>query len=313
VGIVTWNSEGDLPSCLEALETQGVPSLELIVVDNASADRSLEMVRERAPQAKIIANERNEGYCRAQNQAIGASRGEYYLALNPDVRLLPGFIERMVAALESRPACGSAAGKLWQRGQADPPLLDSAGLFLDRCRHQYLRGRGEPDRGQYDVAEEVFGADGAAPLYRRSMLEDVRIEGQVFDEDFFAYMEDVDLAWRARLFGWACWYEPSACAFHDRTFQPGRRRRMPVGTRRMAVKNRYLTLLKNEGREEWRRDWWRILWYDARILGYILLLEQSSLGALPMLRREWSRVRAWRRDIWGRARVGSQERLRWFV
>jgi GT2 family glycosyltransferase len=312
VGIVTWNSEKVLPACLQGVAAQKYPAVEIVVVDNGSIDGSLRLIREAFPQSRIITNDGNLGYCVAHNQGIRASRGEYYLALNPDVELLPGFIERLVSALESRPACGSAVGKLWQRGQADPPLLDAAGLFLDRRRHQYLRGRGEPDRGYYDTAEEVFGADGAAPLHRRAMLEDVKVDGEYFDEQYFVYMEDVDLAWRARLRGWGCWYEPSALAFHVRTFRPGRRSTMARPIRRMAVKNRYLTILKNEGREEWRRDWWRILSYDLGIWAYIVLFEQSSLGALALLRRQWDRALAWRGEIRRRARAEPSVRLAWF-
>jgi len=312
VGIVTWNSERHLPACLDGLEGQGYSRLELIVIDNGSADRSVALVRERWPTARVIENGKNEGFCRAHNAGIRASAGEYYLALNPDVQLLPGFIQHLVSTLESRPEFGSAVGKMWQLGKVTPPLLDAAGLFLDRRRHQYLRGRGKPDRGQYDMAEEVFGADGAAPLYRRRMLEDVKILGEYFDEAFFAYMEDVDLAWRARLLGWKCWYEPAAIAFHARTFQPGRRLAIPAEMRRIAVRNRYLMLLKNEGREEFRRDWWRILGYDLRVWAYILLLEQSSLGALPLLRRAWGGARAWRRETWARVKSQPQDRLAWF-
>jgi GT2 family glycosyltransferase len=312
VGIVTWNSEKDLPSCLDGLEDQADPGIEMIVVDNASMDRSVELVRERFPEARFIMNADNAGYCRAHNQAIRASRGEYYLALNPDVELLPGFIEHLAESLEARPECGSALGKLWQLGEQEPRTLDASGLFMDRRRHQYLRGHGQPDRGQYDHPEEIFGADGAAPLHRRAMLEDVKVDGEYFDEQFFGYMEDVDLAWRARLLGWGCWYEPSSLATHARTFKPGQRRTIPRYIRRMAVKNRYLMMLKNEGREEWRRDWWRILSYDLNIWAYILLFEQSSAGALPLLRRQWSRALAWRGEIWGRVRAEPKERLGWF-
>lgn len=313
VGIVTWRSEGDLPQCFDGLEVQHYPNLELIVVDNASGDRSLELVRHRWPTALVIENGNNEGYCKAHNMAINASHGEYYLPLNPDVQLLPAFIERLVSALEGRPAFGSAVGKMWQRSQSDPPLLDAAGLLLDRRRHQYLRGRNEPDRGQHDAAEEVFGADGAAPLHRRSMLEDVAVDGEYFDELYFGYMEDVDLAWRARLRGWKCWYEPQASAIHARIFKPGRRRNVDRAIRRIAVKNRYLTILKNEGREEWRRDWWRVLGYDLGIWAYILLFEQSSLGALRMLRAQWGEGLARRRRIWSRVTATPRERMQWFL
>jgi len=312
IGIVTWNSERDLPLCLDGLADQAYPRIDLVVVDNGSTDRSLELVRARCPEAVILSNARNEGYARAHNQAIAASQGDYCLALNPDVRLLPGYVERLVESLQRHPESGAAVGKLWLSTEQEPRILDSSGLFIDRRRRQYLRGHGQPDHGQYDVPQEVFGADGAACLYRRAMLEDVKVEGQYFDEQFFSYVEDVDLAWRARLFGWRCWYEPGAHAFHDRTFRPGRRRTMAPQYRRLAVKNRYLMLLKNEGREEFRRDWWRILGYDVAIWAYILLVERSSLGALALLRRQWDRGWAWRREIWKGVTAKPRDRLRWF-
>jgi hypothetical protein len=83
--------------------------------------------------------------------------------------------------------------------------------------------------------------------------------------------------------------------------------------RHMAFKNRYLTLLRNEGREESRRDWWRTMGYDLAIRGYILLLEHSSAGALGLLRRQWSCGRAWRREIWGRVKAHPRERMQWFT
>jgi GT2 family glycosyltransferase len=312
VGIVTWNSEQDLPACLGGLAEQTYRALELIVVDNGSADGSVELVRRRFPKATVLRNPTNEGHCRAQNQAIRAGHGEFYLGLNPDVRLLPGYMESMVGALGSRPECGSALGKIWQTVEQTPRLLDSTGLYIDRRRHQYLRGHRQPDRGQFDQAGEVFGVDGAVAFYRREMLEDVAIEGEYFDEQFFAYMDDVDLAWRARLMGWRAWYEPAAQAFHRRRFKPGLRAPMERDIRRIAVKNRYLTILKNEGDEEWRRDWWRVRLYDLQIFAYMFLLEQSSLGAYGLLRREWNRGKEWREEIWRRARARPEERLRWF-
>jgi len=312
IGMVTWNSATDLVACFDGLDRQRYPNLELIVVDNGSTDRSVELVRRRWPSARVIENGRNEGFCRAHNAAIRVSQGEYYLALNPDVSLLPGFVDALVSALEAHPRCGSATGKLLQALPKHPAWIDSVGLMLDRSRHQYLRGRGEADQGRFDAPCEVFGADGAAPLYRRSMLEDVKVLGEYFDEAFFAYMEDVDLAWRARLLGWSAWYEPKAVAYHVRTFQPGRRRGMSAEMRRMAVRNRYLMLLKNEGREEFRRDWWRICRYELGIWTYVLFVERSSLGAIRMLRKQWDRTIASRNVIWSKVRAEPVERLLWF-
>jgi GT2 family glycosyltransferase len=312
IGIVTWNSEPYLPACLEGLAMQAYSPLELIVVDNGSTDGSVDLVRGRYPEAVVLRNPDNQGYCQAQNRAIAQAKGEFFLALNPDVRLLPGYVERMVDTLQRRPEYGSAVGKLWQTIDQAPRLLDSTGLFLDRRRHQYLRGHGRPDLGQYDQAGEIFGVDGAAAFHRRTMLEDVAFEGEYFDEQFFTYMEDVDLAWRARLLGWKAWYEPGVQAFHTRRFRPGGRGRMEKEIRRIAVKNRYLLLLKNEGSEEWRRDWWRVRLYDLQIFGYILLLEQSSVGAWSLYRGQRERDLAWRGAIWRKARALPEERLAWF-
>jgi GT2 family glycosyltransferase len=313
VGLVTWDSEKHLPGCIEGLKRQTYKQVEIIVVDNASTDRSTEIVHDSIPDSRIFRNERNEGYCAGHNRAIRESRGAYYLPINPDVHLSPSFVERLLLALEERPDYGSASGKFWQPSEeGDLKKLDAAGLYIDRRRRQHLRGHGEVDRGQYDEAEEIFGADGAAPLYRRSALEDMKIFGQYYDEAYFGYQEDVDLAWRGRLFGWKCWYEPSAVAVHARSFKPGVRRPMPRHLRRIAVRNRYLTIFKNEAPECWRRDWWRILAYDLEIFVYILLFELTSVGAYPMVWRLRNRTRTWREEIWLRARALADVRLQWF-
>jgi GT2 family glycosyltransferase/glycosyltransferase involved in cell wall biosynthesis len=312
IGLVTWNSERYLHGCLEGIGAQTCKNLEVIIVDNASRDKSVDLIWQLSPESRILRNSSNVGYCQAHNQIIEQAQGQFYLPLNPDVTMHPAFIERLVSVLGQHPECGSASGKFWLPGSDHDLRLDSTGLFIDRHRHQYLRGHGEPDRGQYDQAGEVFGADGAAPLYRRSTLEEARISQQVYDESYFGYHEDVDLAWRIRLLGWKSWYDPTATAVHDRSFKPGVRGPMPPHLRRLAVRNRYLTIWKNEGVETWRRDWWQILSYDARILGYILLLEQSSLSAYPMLFAQRHHIRRWRQQIRQKTKVTAREMLRWF-
>jgi GT2 family glycosyltransferase len=302
-----------LSACLDSITRQRDARWELIVVDNASTDHSAERTAQLSPTATVIRNTENTGFCTAHNQAIRASKGSYYLPINPDVVLQPDYIAALVSALETRPDYGSAAGKLLQPAETGrPPTFDSAGLFIDRQRHQYLRGYGEADDGRFDRAEEVFGVDGAAPLYRRAMLEDIKFTGQYFDESFFIHKEDVDLAWRARLLGWRCWYAPEAVAVHARTFRPSKRDCVPPMLRLHAVKNRYLLLFKNESPQGWRRDFLQILWYDLKIFGYLCLFERSSLAALGMVRRAWPRIQAWRREIRRRTRVNPGELLAWF-
>jgi len=313
IGLVTWNSARHLPESLSALSANTEALFELIVVDNASADDSLAQVNAHFPTAHVIRNPANLGFCQAHNQAIRLAQGDYYLPLNPDVVMQPGYLVALVNALEYRPDYGMAVGKLQQSlPNHTPAHLDSTGLFLDRRRRQYLRGHGEIDQGQYDQADEVFGADGAASLYRRTMLEDVQVDDEYFDESFFAHKEDVDLSWRARLLGWRCWYTPQAVALHPRHFRPGRREPIAPAIRVHAVKNRYLLLLKNESRWGWQRDGAQIMWYDLQILVYLCLFERASFQAFGLLRRAWPRAREWRRQIWKRARVDPRQMLAWF-
>lgn len=314
VGLVTWNSAKTLADCLESLQLQVYPHIELILIDNASKDSSVQILQSHFPDTPVVQNKENVGFCRAHNQAIQSSSGAYYLALNPDVIMHSKYIATMLEALETHPACGSAAGKLWQAVDPQKPsIIDSTGLFINRQRRQYLRGHGEEDSGQYDQEGEVFGVDGAAALYRRTMLEDVKVQGQYFDENFFAHKEDVDLAWRAKLMGWRCWYTPEATAIHPRSFRPGRRSRMPEVIRTQAVKNRYLLMVKNESAVSWRKDFLHILAYDIQIAIYILLFERSSLRAFPLLRQQWHEAMKWRRQILARTKVQPEEILSWFA
>jgi GT2 family glycosyltransferase len=313
VGLVTWNSASFLPECLSSLKAQCNVDFDLTVVDNASSDDSHKIINEYFPQVRIIQNSTNLGFCAAHNQAIRASHGEYYLPLNPDIVLTPGYLAAMVSAQQGSPDIGLSAGRLLLGCPGDKPRrIDSTGLFIDRKRRQYLRDHGESDTGQHAIMEEVFGVDGSTPLYRRSMLEDIAFEGEYFDESFFAHKEDVDLSWRARLFGWRCMYTPEAVAYHRRTFRPGKRTGISPATRLDAVKNRYLLLLKNELPQGWRRDWLPILMYDLRILIYLCIFERTSLIAFPRVYQLRKRTLAWRHFILSNLHCEPDELLTWF-
>jgi GT2 family glycosyltransferase len=277
-------------------------------VDNASSDGSLQWAAAHVPSVRLEANRANVGFARAHNQAMRLADGSYYLALNPDVCLAPNYVACLVEALAARPTFGTAGGKLVREGG----VLDGAGLTINRRRQQVLRGHGEADRGQYDEPGEVFGIDGAAPLYRMKMLLDIGLDGQFFDETFVTYKEDIDLAWRARLLGWRAWYEPRAIARHERTFRPGRRERANPAARRYSVRNRYLMLLKNETSAGWRRDWAAILFYELQIAGYLLLREPRSLAAYVDVIRLWRATQRKRQELMRRWRVTGEETLAWF-
>lgn len=307
--IVTWNSSKTLLECLNSVRVQTYKDVELIVVDNGSSDDSVQTVRETFPNATIITNPGNIGFCRGQNIGISASRGEFVMPLNPDVRMTPSFIEQMVRAMSNRPSIGIVAGKLLLP-VVDPDtglsLIDGTGLFIDKARRQYLRGHGEPDKGQYDAASYVFGACGAAPLYRRTMLEDIQIDNEYFDSSFFAHKEDLDISWRAQLLGWQAWYEPTAVAYHDRGFRPSRRRMMSQDIKMHAVKNRYLAIVKNDLMSNVLRHVGSILIYDLKIIGYISLFERSSFEGLSRFVHLLPDALRKRRIIMRRRRVPSK-------
>ncbi|MFN8455574.1 MAG: glycosyltransferase family 2 protein [Anaerolineae bacterium] len=314
VTIVTWNSRNTILACLDALARQTLTDLEIIVVDNNSTDGTLDLLRGR-PGLKILPQPANLGFCKGHNIAITQAQGQFILPLNPDVVMTPTYIAKLVEAAESDPQVGMVNGKLLlpssQGDSSTPCLLDSTGLFLRKTRQQFLRGHRQPDTGEYDRLEYIFGACGAAPLYRREMLQACRFEDQYFDENFFAYKEDVDLAWRAQLLGWKSLYTPEAVAFHARSFKPGQREGLSTEVRLHSVKNRYLLLFKNELGYTFIRQWWPILFYDLKILVYLLLFEQSSLTGLFQALRLLPQTLRWRRFIMAHKQVDGLYMLDW--
>jgi len=244
IGLVTWNSASDVVRCLDGIRAQQHQAIELLVGDNASADGTRALLEARTTPGERRYFDTNLGFSGAHNALIRQSRGAYYLTLNPDVVLDAGFVGALVEALEGVPRAGSASGKL---RRAEPAgVLDSTGIVMHRSQRHFDRGADEIDRGQYDVPGEVFGVSGAAGCYRRAMLDDVAIDGEVFDEDFFAYREDADLAWRAQLLGWDALYVPQATATHVRRVTPERRSALPATINRFGVRNRFLLRLKNQ-------------------------------------------------------------------
>ena len=294
VVIVNFNGEAYLNSCLEALTRQSHPSLEVLVVDNLSSDKSLEVLdafRAEHPSLalRVIANLKNVGFCRGNNQGIAASSGEFVLALNADVTLEPNWIGVLVQLMTSNPDAGLAIGKLLSG--YDPQKIDSAGISIYKTRRAVDRGQTEEDRGQYERQEEVFGGSGAACLYRRSMLDEIKYPPyEYFDELFFAYKEDVDLSWRARLHGWRCIYSPKARARHFRNWGSGKRRQIPRWVRCHSLKNRYLMLLKNERFDTLFPALVSIATFEAASIAYILFREPFLLTAFWMLARSLPEV-----------------------
>ena len=307
--LVTWNSAPYLRRCLAGIAAQSHRNVELLAVDNASHDDSAALAE--GAGFRVVRNGANVGYSAAMNQAFALARGEYLLAVNPDAFLEPDYIRNLVQALEEAgESFGSATGKLLKaEGHEIRPTarVDSAGMRMTRTgRHL--------DVTTCDATQwfEVFGVSGAAAMYRASFLRDVTLDGEVLDEDFFAYREDADLAWRARLFGWRALCEPRAIGYHVRRVTPETRRDLPPIVNMHSVKNRFLLRSKNEGWYLALRNAPFTLFRDLVVIVAALTVERTSLPAFAWLWRNRARIAAKRRAVQQRRRVSDRELARWF-
>jgi GT2 family glycosyltransferase len=200
--IPNWNGGRWLVGCLDSVAAQTRRPDELVVVDGASSDDSLEILARHPAAPRVVELDENLGFGGAANRGIAAVEADAVALLNTDVVLAPDWLERALAALARHPRAAAVATKMVALD--DPGRLDDTGDFLGRDGAAVQRGKFMRDRGQWDAPGEVWGACAGAALYRREAVSEVG----GFDERFFMYLEDVDLALRLRLAGWDCRYEP---------------------------------------------------------------------------------------------------------
>ena len=234
VVVPNWNGRVWLEGCLNSLATQSVPALEVIVVDNGSTDGSVAYVRSEHPGVRVLELDHNTGFAHAANRGFRVARGRFVALVNTDVVLPPDWVAAMSQALIAHPEAGAVACKIL--ALSDPGRVYDAGDVLRRDGACEQRGRLRSDHGQWNQPGEVFGACAAAALYRRAAV--MSVDG--FDERFFAYLEDVDLALRLALAGWRCRYEPTV-AYHA---GEGSSRQLAGGHRYLVERNTLLLVAK---------------------------------------------------------------------
>ncbi len=254
---------------------QDHPDLDILVVDNDSTDGSRDLLRRYEQERRLIHQQRgaghpievvwndtNRGFAGAVNQGLARTDAPAVLVSNFDVRPRPDYVRQALGALgalDQGDRVGAVQGKLLRtrRSPSGEEVIDTTGHVAFRTRLFRNRGEGEIDRGQWDEPGEVFGISGALALYRRAMLDDVALEvgvpgsREVFDEDLFAFWEDVDLDWRAAQRGWTVRYEPTAVAEHERG---GAGPRRTTHVEQLNFQNRLLTLIKNDSPSRFARD-----------------------------------------------------------
>jgi len=303
--IVTWNAAYYMEGCLSSIKEQSFKDWELIIVDNGSADDTLDIVQKIYPQARVIKNEENLGFCRANNQGISAAQGDFIFTLNSDIILDKDFMRELVFFAQKQPEeIGMLGGKMLRM---DGKTIDSTGLILSKSRRFYDRGGGEIDQGQYDESAEVFGICAGAALYKRKMLDEIEIDGQNFDDDFFFLGEDFDIAWRAQLYGWKAMYIPRAQCLHLR----GSSEHKSKFKQYLSFKNRYLLMIKNDTPVNILMALPRLLIYDIVRFFYLLFTNRlifkairEIMGLLPIMLKR-------RKIIFSHQRVSRQYIRHW--
>jgi len=234
VNIVSWNSMAYLPQLFNALDQQTI-GFRTIVVDNASNDGSPSWITSNWPFVTVLRNMRNQGFAKAHNQGIqmALSRWKdadlascYIIVCNPDIELAPECLGDLIDFMDANPDIAACMPKLKRAylrmtdtehiKTERSDILDATGLVLTKARRAYDRGAGEADQGQYDQSQNIFGVCGAFSCFRASAVVSVANGQEFYDEDFFAYQEDIDIAYRLRRLGLKSAYVPGAVAWHHR-------------------------------------------------------------------------------------------------
>lgn len=330
VQVVTWNGLRHIPSCLRSVEEQTYTDHQLLIIDNASIDGSLEWLRANAPKVYILRNNKNAGFARAHNQGFRLTKSPYVLCLNQDVVLDRTWLDKAVEVMESDPEVGMIGGRIIRydydenslTGIAISDIVDTAGLAADRGRHVVDRESGWPLSRHQVTSGPVFGLSGACVLFRLAALESVRYQDEFFDEDFFAYKEDVDLAWRFHRRGWSAWYRDDLVAYHYRSirgvamsiswrmaqYYRGREQRNAW----YSYRNHLLMLLKNERPSTFWPDSLWILWFEIGKFVFLLFTRPRTLSAWGDVFRLAGKMRRKGKVISSSATVPAGQVRQWF-
>ena len=336
VHLVIHNGAAWLRDILDPLMAQTYQNMHIYLLDNASTDGTGDIVRSGYPDITYVRREENLGIWARQEELLAMHSAPYVLVLT-DVMMEPRFIERGVAAMEAEPSAGAAQAKILRADRRPngtlirTNIIDTVGFTIARTLHVSNLGHGEEDSGQYDGLDEVFGVEGAAPLFRRTALEHCRVEDRLIDPDYevggIGYGDDVDLAWRMRLFGFSHIFVPDMIGWHDRSTTKrkagsavwGRlarvreRQAIPLAKRRLDWSNVRFTIIKNVHAATALRNAPRILVRELALAGYTLMFEPGVFKeALRFVRLLPAMLRR-RRSVMRRAAVSAREMNRWLT
>lgn len=260
--IPNWNGKEYLKNCLKSLEDQSFKNFELIVVDNGSVDGSKDYIKKNYPTVTLIEINRNIGFSPAVNLGIKRAKGKYIILINNDTKVDKDCIKNLVRAVEQHPEVGMVAAKMMQ--YHNPKIIDSAGDYIDAVGHANNIGLGEEDGEKFNKGRYIFLVTGGGSLFRREVFNKVGL----FDHDYFAYFEDVDLSFRAQMVGFKAWFEPKAVIYHIHKATSNRNRPF---TEYLQFRNMTMTVIKNFPLKLLLKDfnWLKIILVNLNTIRYL--------------------------------------------
>lgn len=336
IQIVTWNSMKYLPFTLESIFSQTYRDFQVLVIDNNSQDETVDFIRKNYPEVTVFQNKKNLGFSKANNQGIMLLHSPYIVFCNPDIVLEKNWLEIIMqkAELEEYKDVGSFGGKLLKLKPNNDEIdqtsktsvIDSCGLKINRSRKITEIGVGR-DSSEFENDQEIFGCSGALVLYKRETLDDCLIrtktnpKGEYFDEDFFFYKEDVDLSWRARIFGWKSMFISTAIAYHVRSISgsennnlseiiKNRKKQSSFG-KYYSYRNHLFLLIKNEFYRNFIKDFWSIKWFELKKAGYVMIFEFKNLRAWFEILKMLPQMLAKRKEINKKAKINYIDFAKW--
>ncbi len=337
IHLVTWNGQKYIEECLNSILEQTFKDYFLLVIDNGSVDQTVKIMENQflpvlGSQIRLIKNKENLGFARAHNQALLWSDSDYVLVLNQDVILDKDFLAEIAGFLEENKNVGSVSGKIlrWQFEHTEDlkkshksDIIDSLGLKIFKNQRVIDIAAGEKDLGGFETEQEILGPSATCAVYRRKALEDVRYNDEFFDNDFFSYKEDVDLAYRLRHRAWSSFYCPQAKAYHDRTAKSNEKNsELRIISQRKSkhkfinyhsYKNHLFVLVKNLSSKNFWRYFFHITFYELKKFIYILFFEWSTLASLKEFFAKLKIMKAKRRFIMKNRLVKDEQMRKWFV
>lgn len=324
VNLVVWNGEKYIENCLAAVRAQTYAPFEVVVFDNHSTDRTREIVKTKFPEYRLVENRKNIGLGPGWNRCLDLTEGKYVLGLCVDVVLDKHFIAHAVETMERHPDVGAVQAKVYQLDGGRPTeIIDTTGFLIFKSRRIVNRGHGERDAGQFSEEGEVFSYEGAAPFWRRRALEESKVNGELLDEDFFWYADDIDLGWRMRLFGWKSYFAPRVIAWHDRQTTKRtsagwidfikHRKTVPAFKRRLDWQNLHFTFLKNDLFASALKDSRYFLWREGLLLGYLAVFEPFVFKSLSNMVKLLPRMIVKRMFIMSHRKTSRKEMEKWFL